>query len=119
MLNSSHLSHGVKTQEGNRCCKCGKVLNYASGPRQPVPGDISVCIECGTVMQFSDHLFLEKMDPEDVERLPAEFLSQIREFQRLLAEIRQGIKAPADPMQAYKAGAQMGERLKKFFGRKP
>lgn len=38
-------------------CDCGKLLDQATDPtgmNQPKPGSLSVCIECGTVLRFTD-----------------------------------------------------------------
>lgn len=43
----------------SRCLDCGKVLDAASnaiGDGLPKPGDITICLDCGHIMVFDEHL---------------------------------------------------------------
>ena len=51
----------------HRCDRCGDELDCATGPGQVNPGDLSVCLGCGAVRQFTADLGLE---PVDVAELP-------------------------------------------------
>lgn len=49
----------------DKCPYCGKIFDSASeifkdGP-PPVPGDMSVCFQCGGFLEFTEKLFLSKL----------------------------------------------------------
>lgn len=72
------MSHEpVKTNEASKCVRCGFTLDAANGvdangPRIPNPGDLSVCLYCGTVMAFTDRLLLRELEREEIEALRPE-----------------------------------------------
>lgn len=47
---------------GSLCRRCGKALDAASGSGDavPTPGDVSVCMYCGTLAVFTDELRLRE-----------------------------------------------------------
>jgi hypothetical protein len=60
----------VKTTrfEPSPCTSCGKRLDAAShldGKSVPVPGDATVCIECGHVMVFGENMRLRDPTPQE------------------------------------------------------
>ena len=49
--------------DGSRCPKCNMAATGAEGimqgeARAPLPGDFSVCVNCGTVLRFDEDLKL-------------------------------------------------------------
>lgn len=60
----------VKTQvAASVCCECGAMLDGVSGPCQPSPGDMTLCIYCGCLNVFDDDMLLRR--PTDDEFLEA------------------------------------------------
>lgn len=61
------------------CPKCGKILNAATGmgDYSPRPRDVTVCIGCEGLLQYTEELHLEvlpdqrwaEMDPEEKEEI--------------------------------------------------
>ena len=66
------------------CENCGRELDAATGDGQPSPGDISICIGCGTVRQFDAEMRLE---PVDGESLPVETRAEINCAARAIRRI--------------------------------
>jgi hypothetical protein len=55
------------------CPGCGHRLNASSDPKDrgmPRPGDLSLCIDCGTILRFDWQLRLKVVTPEEIEKLP-------------------------------------------------
>lgn len=78
---------GVQVKEC-KCPECGKLLDAATGIQSqpeisismtnsfaPVPGDFSVCIQCGTILRFNEKMqliipdSLDELDPEQIKYL--------------------------------------------------
>lgn len=65
------------------CPDCGhKInahLNLEDEAAKPRPGDISICVYCGSAHFFGEDLSLEKLDPEAIkETHPVEYLQIVR-----------------------------------------
>jgi hypothetical protein len=59
----------------NVCPWCSTQLTAASemgGDAEPSPGDLSVCVECGGLLAFTDQLRLRKATPVDLDDLDPE-----------------------------------------------
>lgn len=54
----------TRTPESH-CCECGHTTDAASGPCAPKPGDLSLCIECGSLNAFAENLMLRKPTEEE------------------------------------------------------
>lgn len=39
-----------------RCLNCGREFNSAIGAGTPAPGDLTICLDCGTVMMYAEDL---------------------------------------------------------------
>jgi len=53
----------------SNCIDCGKLLNGATAidsDSAPDPGDVTVCIYCGSLMIFEDDLSLRRPQPEEI-----------------------------------------------------
>lgn len=64
------------------CPWCGSVQTVASAVEldetlQPQPDDVSVCIDCGNLLQFDDNMHLRKPDLDILGQLTLEELEQI------------------------------------------
>ena len=74
------------------CPACGKQLDAdtpVSGGPEPDPGDVSICVGCGAVLQYlrdADDGLLHRhvMTAEAVERLPADIRATLEKAVRLL-----------------------------------
>ncbi len=74
------------------CPKCGALLDGATyvGEEQriPNPGDLSVCIYCGTVTQFAENadgeLILEELSAEEFSNLPIEVQNKMIVFRQMI-----------------------------------
>ena len=74
------------------CPKCGKILNAATGmgDYSPRPGDVTVCIGCEGLLQYTEELHLEtmsdqrwaEMDPEEKAEIQ-NAIEMIREMKKL------------------------------------
>ena len=57
----------------NACPTCGCVLDAASAadlsPTMPEAGDISICIQCGEILQFDKHMKLNKISEAELNRI--------------------------------------------------
>jgi hypothetical protein len=55
------------------CPECGYTMNRASSDQgeKPEVGDISICLNCGAINQFTEHMFLEPWN-RDTEGLTPE-----------------------------------------------
>jgi hypothetical protein len=71
---------------GSPCGHCGKDLDSASGDggHKPNPGDVSVCVYCCGINEFDAELRLVKLTDEQIDALPSESASEIREMQALM-----------------------------------
>lgn len=66
------------------CPGCRQQLNATSDPKgrgAPRPRDVTMCVGCGTLLQFDDRLRLSVMTPELLEQLPQQTLEELREQQ--------------------------------------
>lgn len=58
-------------------CKCGKILDSASGTGEPKPGDFSVCVDCYELLKFDENLLLKTATQEELDTLPHEFRMEL------------------------------------------
>lgn len=59
--------------------------SYAGGgDAQPRPGDISVCLNCGTVLMFNDILVLKRIGPSERAKLPDAIKARLAEVVLLI-----------------------------------
>lgn len=68
----------------SRCGGCRTILNATSDPRgrgAPHPGDLTICIRCGTVHRFDPELRLKVATKEEIEQLPQSTLEELAEQQ--------------------------------------
>jgi hypothetical protein len=70
------------------CCdyKIDAASNAKGGGKSPVPGDLSICINCGTLLMFKDDLSHEIADPAMLAKLSDETKIVL---QKLMAAWRQ------------------------------
>jgi hypothetical protein len=64
-----------------KCPTCGTKLSAATAVKHddsPKPGSLTVCIECGTVLEFSESMELRVMTPEQVAELAPEMRQQLQ-----------------------------------------
>lgn len=60
------LGEAVKVK-ASACKACGYLMDAATcamGNHQPVPGDVTICIQCGHLMEFLEDLSLEELSKE-------------------------------------------------------
>jgi len=64
----------VNTVKTTTCPACSHVLEEASAvdgkPTAPVPGDLSVCLYCARLLQFTEDLDVRVMTEADIAQLP-------------------------------------------------
>lgn len=78
----------------NRCPSCGKQLDAATATtldikRGPISGDITVCINCITVLQYQKDLQLKILSKNEQDRLPVEVTMQICKIRLAITMIQQ------------------------------
>jgi hypothetical protein len=86
---------GTKTPSA-ACPRCQKLLDRVDaligGPATPKPGDVTLCIGCGTILVFTPGLGLRIARPDDMEELSpeqTEVLAMARQFVKQARIIRQ------------------------------
>lgn len=65
------------------CPRCGTRLEAATvveGKSAPGPEDISMCAQCGSILQFDANLFLREMKEEQIAALPREARAMINKL---------------------------------------
>jgi len=62
-------------------CRCGYILDMATGKAAPRPGDFSVCLSCGNLLRFTDDLRTRDTTCEDVAVLDEEDIAYIGRVQ--------------------------------------
>lgn len=95
MARKRRRRHRTTPVPTSACGRCGQVLDHATGPDHdaiPEPGDITLCIRCGTVHRFGPDMELipltrEELDdafsgPEGIELLRARILIESQLHQR-------------------------------------
>lgn len=73
----------MRTSEVPTCCclECGHEFNRASDvvtDNMPAPGDVSVCIECGSIAVFRDDLTLRCITEREILALPLGEISKLQ-----------------------------------------
>lgn len=67
--------------EEDRCPKCGCLINASTGiedeNQMPSKGDISICIECASILEFDENLKLKLCSQETINRLDEDLLKVI------------------------------------------
>jgi hypothetical protein len=73
----------VTTRIGEACCcECGHKMDACSGPTRPEPGDITLCIECGSLNSFDENLKLTK--PTDEQYFEAAASPELQKLRRAI-----------------------------------
>jgi len=77
----------------SNCTSCGERLDAAGtmceGTPAPKPGDITICVVCGQVMQFTDTLGFQGVDdPTKIPGIHPDDLRQIRRAQEAVAHAK-------------------------------
>lgn len=73
------------------CPTCGYVLDSATcveGDHNPKPGDVSVCLKCGEVLQFNESLAVVAADLNSLITLDDQQRNLIGRAQRIIREKR-------------------------------
>ena len=67
--------------EEDHCPKCGCLINASTGiedeNQMPSKGDISICIECASILEFDENLKLKLCPQETINRLDEDLLKVI------------------------------------------
>lgn len=78
------MTSTIYTHRASVCPGCGQTLNATVDPKErgmPRPGDVSLCVGCGTIVQFDRWLYLSVMTPEQIEQLPPKTAEELLEQQ--------------------------------------
>ncbi len=72
-----------------RCPECSAVLDAATHMydrrSQPRPGDVSLCLYCGTALRYGPNLRLQRLTDTEFMALPADTREELRKHQFALA----------------------------------
>lgn len=74
-----------------RCVQCGKAFNRQTGLKDdqpPIPGDLTFCIRCGTLMAFTASLGVRRACEPDLEGLQMETLVELLNLRRSIMGAR-------------------------------
>ena len=90
--------NGIVTTKGlpGKCPACGAKLDAATSPdgrATPVPGDVSICIKCATVLEFDDSLSVILLTEETRSELPEEVWAEITSMRFMVASLNAGGKS--------------------------
>lgn len=69
------------------CPCCGYKLSAATpveGTHNPRPGDVSVCLNCGHMLQFTDNLSVKSVTEDEFITFPLETQSVLTRVMRLI-----------------------------------
>ena len=58
--------------DSDKCLGCGKLINAATdvvASREPEPGDITICLDCGHIMAFDVNLKVRPLSDEEIIRV--------------------------------------------------
>ena len=62
------LSHTAETPP-SECPSCGHLFDRATGPCEPRPGDITICINCRHICTFDDAFRLREPTEDELKAL--------------------------------------------------
>jgi hypothetical protein len=85
----AHLASSVELHSQRMpeqpCPECGAPLDAVSSARggkdPPNAGDVSICIQCGTLLEFNNDISSRKLSPEAFAALPHEYRETLRRMQ--------------------------------------
>ncbi len=72
------------------CCECGYQMDACSGHSKPSPGDLSLCVRCGSLNFFDDDLRLRR--PTDDELFEAAKDPTIQRMRRAIMRVQREVK---------------------------
>jgi hypothetical protein len=81
------LAEGVTHLSKDCCPQCGYTLDAATGAHGfeiPAPGDFSVCINCTSILEFSNDMSLQLLPIDKQQNLPKEEQEEIAKLQHFL-----------------------------------
>lgn len=87
-------SHQIKASP---CPGCNEVFDGATqvgGDSVPVPGDLCVCMGCGSFNAYAADLTLRSLGLEEIAALPDELRIQLQRMRRIQARIPEGLRRP-------------------------
>ena len=72
----------------SHCPNCGKKIDAASGVEDehaiPEPGDVSICIKCGTFLEFNEDLTVKEATTNTLREVPDEAMAQLLHIRRVI-----------------------------------
>lgn len=80
------MGEPVKMGEDN-CPYCGYKVDYATstrGDHKPQPHDLSVCLQCGEVMEYGEDFALQQFPQVLFNELPEDVRNEIRMVQEAI-----------------------------------
>lgn len=80
--------------EASPCCECGKLLTGASGPCQPSPDDMTLCLYCGSLNVFDVNLRLRR--PTDAEFFEAAKSPVIQALHHAIIEANKDVETTSN-----------------------
>ena len=84
------LSKKAHDQTESPCWYCGDELDACSGlehEHSPSPGDMTICIRCGSLSIFAEDLSMRQPSLEELDSIPEESRQQLRMAQRAVARL--------------------------------
>ncbi|HET8688702.1 MAG TPA: hypothetical protein VFM18_18965 [Methanosarcina sp.] len=88
MNTTSHLPESI-------CPTCKYIMDAATSVGEkatPSPGDISLCMGCGELLEFNDDLILVKASESVLQDMPIEQRIGIAQLQGYIRQIREHVK---------------------------
>lgn len=78
----------AETKIHSNCPSCGKLLSGATSLNEedalPSPGDISVCMDCATILKFDNDLRLVAISNEEFAGYPEDIKKTVKKARNLL-----------------------------------
>lgn len=80
---------GITKMGKDFCPTCNHTCDAAGTedgkPGVPVPGDVSICLNCGEFLEYASDMALIKIRPETIRNMEQEQLSKMHNFKKYIA----------------------------------
>lgn len=77
----------VKNDECPSCLRQMDCATAVSGEAKPSPGDVSICINCGTFLRFDPDLNIELLDDDSFDAFPEDSRATLSMAKQLIKQM--------------------------------
>lgn len=83
------MTHKMHKQH---CCACNKLIDAATSAdgdsEPPGPGDITICVYCGEVLEYQDNMDIAKLSEKSFASIPDGTQRYLRELQANIRSLK-------------------------------